>query len=166
MRWKRALAFGWKFVLPALGTIGAALSVIEWPDRLRSLLAMVGMIDSETARWTVMIVSLVAIASPVVFWRVGTWIERRRHKRFQNLGYVDACGTVNAYIKFSANVGGHFVAHTILTRFEEVCPEGVPERAVYNGYLLNSWLRFNAAELLVNNRSALKRLPDTKESPK
>ena len=113
-----------------------------------------------------MMVSLAAIACPVVYWRVGIWIKRRRHKRFQNLDYLTACGTVNAYIKFSAKGGGPFVDHTILNKFEELCPEGVPEKAVYNGYLLNAWLRFNAAELLVKNQNEFKGLPETEEKLK
>ena len=88
------------------------------------------------------------------------WIERRRHKRFQNLGYLTACGTVDAYIKFSAKGGDHFAAHAILTKFEELYPEGVPEKAIYNGYLLNAWLRFNVAEILVKNHNEFKRLPE------
>ena len=124
------------------------------------------MVDSEAARWIVTLVSLAAIAYPVVHWKCGIWIERRRHKRFQNLGYLAACGTVDAYIKFASKGGGPFAAHPILTKFEELCPEGVPEKAVYNGYLLNAWLRFNAAELLIKSQSALKRLPETEEKPK
>lgn len=166
MTWKRALARGLKVAVPCLGVFGLVLSIFEWPDRLRSFLAVVRTVDSEAARWAVMLVSLAAIAYPVVHWRVGIWIERRRHKRFQNLDYLAACGTVDTYIKLSAKGGGPFVAHAILNKFEELCPEGVPEKAIYNGYLLNAWLRFNAAELLIRHQNDFKGLPETKENPK
>ena len=107
-----------------------------------------------------MAASLVAIASPVTYGRLVAWNRRRKDKRFRNLDYLTACATVDAYIKFSAKGGGPFVAHTILRKFEERCPEGVVETAVYDGYLLNSWLRFNAAELLIKNQNELKGLPD------
>ena len=113
-----------------------------------------------------MTVSLAAIAFPVVYWRVGIWIERRRHKRFKNLDYLTACATVNAYTQFSPKISSAFIEHRILSKFEELCPEGVPEQAVYNGYLLNEWLRFNAAELLIKNQNEFKGLPETKEKPK
>ena len=66
----------------------------------------------------------------------------------------------------AAKGGGHFIAHAILNKFEELCPGGVPEKAVYNGYLLNAWLRFNAAELLIKNQNELKGLPETAEKLK
>lgn len=166
MTWKRTLVLASKVAIPCLGAVGLILNVPTWPDRWRELLGTIGMVDSEVARWTVTAACLAAIAYPVVYWRVGVWIERRRHKRFQNLDYLAACGTVDAYIKFSANGGGHFIAHAILTKFEELCPEGVPQKAIYNGYLLNAWLRFNAAELLIKNQNEFKSLPETKEKPK
>ena len=64
---------------------------------------------------------------------------------------------------FQPKGGGPFVAHTIIRKFEELCPEGVVGKAVYNGYLLNSWLRFNAAELLIKRQSELKGLPNPSE---
>ena len=166
MTWRRALARGFKIALPCLGAFGLALSIFEWPDRLRSFLGAVGMVNSEVARWIVTVVCLAAIAYPVVYWRVGVWLERRRHKRFQNLHYLTACATVNAYIKFSAKGSGPFIEHAIIRKFEGLCPEGVPEKAVYNGYLLNSWLRFNAAELLIKHQNELEGIPNPEEKPK
>ena len=124
------------------------------------------MVNTEAARWIVTAVCLAAIAYPVVYWRVGVWIEDRRHKRFKNLDYLTACATVNEYIKFSAKGGGPFVAHTIIKKFEELCPKGVTGKAVYNGYLLNSWLRFNAAELLIKHQNEFAEIPNPDEKPK
>ena len=42
---------------------------------------------------------------------------------------------------------------------------GGGEGGIYNGYLLNSWLRFYAAELLIKNQSELKGLPNPSEKP-
>ena len=166
MNWKRTIVRASKVAIPCLGAVGVVLSIPAWPDRLRTLLAVVGMVDSETARWAVMVVSLAAIAYPVVYWRVSVWLERRRHKRFLNLGYLTACATVNAFTKFSTKSCGHLVDHAIIKKFEELCPEGAPEKAVYNGYLLNSWLRFNAAELLIKHRDELEGIPSPDEKPK
>ena len=113
-----------------------------------------------------MMVSLAAIACPVVYWGVASWIKRRRHKRFQNLGYLAAWGTVNDYIKYAAKGGGTSTANAILNKFKELCPEGVPVKAVYDGYLLNAWIRFNAAELLIKNQNEFKGLPETEEKLK
>ena len=165
MRWKRVLLRGLKVAIPCLGFVGVALSIPAWPDRWRAFLGIVGMVDSEVARWVVMVVGLAAIASPVVYGRLAAWNRQRKDKRFRNMDYLTACATVDAYIKFSARGGGHFVAHAILAKFEELCPEGVPEKAVYNGYLLNAWLRFNATELLIKNQNAFMGLPETKENP-
>ena len=111
-------------------------------------------------------VSLAAIASPVVYGRLVAWNRRRQDKRFQNLGYLAACATVNAYIQFSTKGGGPFVAHTIIRKFEELCPEGVVGKAIYDGYLINSWLRFNAAELLIKHQNELKEIPKLNEKSK
>ena len=165
MNWKRFLVRGLKITISCLGLVGLVLSLPTWPDGLRTLLAAVGMVDSEAARWAVMAVSLVAIASPVISGRLVAWNRRRKEKRFRNLGYFSALGTVDAYIKFSAKGGGPFVAHGIITRFEELCPEGVVGKGVYDGYLLDSWLRFNAAELLIKSQSELKGLPNPSEKP-
>ena len=106
-----------------------------------------------------MAVSLPAIASPVVYGQLVAWNRRRKDKRFKNLDYLTACATVNAYTQFSPKISSAFIEHRILRKFEELCPEGVPEQAVYNGYLLNEWLRFNAAELLIKNQNEFKGLP-------
>lgn len=151
--------------MPLFGIVGLVLSVPTWPDSWRAWLGVVGKVDSEEARWAVAVVSLVAIASPVIFGQLVAWNRRRKDKRFRNLGYLSACATVDAYIKFSAKGGGPFVAHMIIRKFEELCPEGVVGKAIYNGYLLNSWLRFNAAELLVEHQSELKELPNPGEKP-
>ena len=111
-----------------------------------------------------MMVSLAAIAYPVVYWRVGVWIERRRHKRFKNLDYLTACATVHAYTQFSPKNSSAFIEHRIISKFEELCPEGVTGEATYDGYLLNSWLRFNAAELLIRNQSEFKGVPNPARS--
>ena len=166
MNWKRILVRASKVAIPCLGAVGLILNVPTYPDRWREFLGAVGMVNSEVTRWIVMVVCLAAIAYPVVYWRVGVWLERRRHKRFQNLDYLTACATVNAYIKFSAKGGGPFIEQAIITKFEELCPEGVPEKAVYNGYLLNSWLRFNAAELLIKHQNELEGIPNLEEKPK
>lgn len=150
--------------MPLFGLVGLILSVPTWPDRWREWLGVVGMVDSESARWTVVVVSLVAIAFPVIYGRLVAWNSGRKEKRFRNLDYLSACATVDAYIKFSANGGGPFVAHSIIRKFEDLCPEGVVGKAVYDGYLLNTWLRFNAAELLVKNQSELKGLPTSARS--
>ena len=151
--------------MPLFGLVGLLLSVPTWPDRWRAWLGVFGMVDSEAARWAVVAVSLVAIASPVIYGRLVAWNRQRKEKRFRNLDYLSACATVDAYIKFSAKGGGPFVAHTIIRKFEELCPEGVVGKAVYNGYLLNSWLRFNAAELLIKHQSELKGFPKPSEKP-
>ena len=164
MTWKRALARSLKIAVPCLGVVGLALSIFEWPDRLRSFLGVVGMVDSEVARWVVTVVCLAAIAYSVVYWRVGVWIERRRHKRFKNLDYLTACATVNAYTQFSPKISSAFIEHRIISKFEELCPEGVTGKATYDGYLLNSWLRFNAAELLIRNQSEFKGVPNPARS--
>ena len=163
MTWKRFLERAWKVAMPLFGLAGLVLSMPTWPDRWRAWLGVVGMVDSEVARWAVVAVSLVAIASPVIYGRLVAWHRRRKDKRFRNLDYFSACATVEAYIKFSAKGGGPFVTHTIIRKFEELCPEGVVEKAVYNGYLLNSWLRFNAAEFLIRNQNELKGLPNSSE---
>ena len=78
---------------------------------------------------------------------------------------MSGCATVDAYINFLAKGGGPFVAHKIIKKFEELCLEGIVGKVVYDGYLLNSWLRFNAAELLIKNQSELKGLPNSSEKP-
>ena len=166
MDWKRTLGRGSRVVFPCFGLVGLILNVPTYPDRWRGFLGVVGMVDSEVARWVVTGVCLVAMAYPVVYWRVGVWIERRRHKRFKNLDYSTACATVNAYTRFSPKISSAFIEHRIITKFEELCPEGVPEQAIYNGYLLNAWLRFNAAKLLIKHQSELERIPNPEGKPK
>ena len=129
--------------MPLFGVVGLVLSVPTLPDRWRAWLGVVGMVDSDAARWAVTAVSLVAIASPVIYGRLVAWNRRRKDKRFRNLDYLSACATVDAYIKSSGKGRRHFVAHSIIMKFQELCPEGVVREAVYNGYLLNSWLRYN-----------------------
>ena len=164
MNWKRFLGRVLKVAMPVLGSIGLLLSVPTWPEQWRVWLGVVGTIDSDAARWAVAMVSLVAIASPGIYRRLVGWHRRRKDKRFRNMKYLSACATVDAYIKYSAKGGGPFVAHAIITKFEELCPEGVVEKAVYDGHLLNSWLRFNAAELLIKHQNELKELPKPKEN--
>ena len=166
MNWKRAFVRALKVAIPCLGVTGLVLSLPAWPDQWRTFLSIVGVVDSEVARWVAMAVSLAAIASPVVYERLIAWNRRRQDRRFRNLGYLAACETANAYIRFSAKGGGPFVAHTIIRKFEELCPEGVVGKAVYDGYLLNVWLRFNAAELLIKHRNELMGISEPNEKTK
>ena len=168
MNRKRILSLFLRLLWGFIGIVSLLLGITGWSDGLRVWFEWLGRVDPDTGRWVFVVVGLSLIAAPTVY-KLLVDVRRQRkdkrdrleHERFQHMGYVAACATVNEYIKYAIEEkpdGRRLTIRlAILDAFEKTCPDGMTGHKSYNGYLLNSWLRYNAAELLIKHRHTLQR---------
>ena len=118
------------------------------------------MLDECGARIALGLLSVFVLAAPLAVGRFIRWrgekVARERRKR---LLYSDAWGIVDFYIhdaiKDKPDRIKLSIRHDILKSFEKTCPDGMKGEGVYDGDILEKWIRYNAIRILIAHRGEL-----------
>ena len=159
---KRVLVLLWSVLCVGSLILGAS----GWPENIATWSTWAGDVGAEAWRWILVAFGLSATVRHLVR-SVAAHVRKVRLAKSVELRYADyarASYMVHQYTKYvteDARAGVQIsTTYGMLQAFEKAHPEGVHKDGGYDGRLLESWIRYNAANLLTHNVRNMKPLPN------
>ena len=151
MNWKPFV----RYVSVALGFFFAGIGLVGIPAGFQDLhFQLLPMLDETGVRIAYAFLGVLLLIGPDYYLRFkkrrGKKLARERRKSIE---YVEATGIIDSYIhaaiKDKRDKIQLLIRRAIFDSFEKNCPEGMRGDGVYDGDILEKWIRHNAIKILV-----------------